>query len=159
VAGSRLARVDLAYEFEYHVDLKKPALVGGVPKGPARVFFEVVGGAVKGERLNGTVLPGAGDWIMVGPDDWGRPDIRVMVQTGDGALIYVRYRGLLEMNKKVQDASGANAGTEFGDQYFRTAPVFETGHPSYAWLMYSLFVAEGRLTAGPGVDYKVYRVT
>jgi hypothetical protein len=150
--------MELAYEFKYHVELKEAAPVGAGPYG-VRVFFEVTGGTVEGERLNGKLLPGAGDWLLAGADGWGRPDIRVMLQTDDGALIYACAHGLLEANEKVQQATADKTGTDYGDQYFRTMPVFETGEPRYAWLMQSLFVAEGRITPGPGVDYQVYRVT
>ncbi|MGO9431725.1 DUF3237 domain-containing protein [Rhodoblastus sp.] len=52
---------------------------------------------------------------------------------------------------------GKVLSTDYGDQYFRTTPRFETGDPRYAWLNQSVFVAEGRI--GPGkVEYKVYRV-
>ena len=48
--------------------------------------------------------------------------------------------------------------TDFGDQYFRTTPRFETGDPRYAWLNQSTFVAEGRILPERTVEYKVYRV-
>ena len=62
------------------------------------------------------------------------------------------------MNETVQRATAAGSGTDYGDQYFRTSPRFETGEPRYAWLNQTLFVAEGRLRPGM-VEYKVYRVT
>jgi hypothetical protein len=54
----------------------------------------------------------------------------------------------------------ASAGsTDFADQYFRTTPRFETGDSRYAWLNQSVFVGEGRLYPGFGVEYRVYRLT
>ena len=38
------------------------------------------------------------------------------------------------------------AETAWGDQYFRTAPRFETGDERYAWLNQTVFVARGRVT-------------
>jgi hypothetical protein len=74
--------------------------------------------------------------------------------------VYVQYNGVLELNAVVQEVmAGTRAGTDFADQYFRTTPRFETGDPRYAWLNQSVFVSEGRVLEGPGVEYRVYRVT
>ena len=78
--------------------------------------------------------------------------------TDDGASIYARYNGLLELNEKVAEAVANGSSTDFGDQYFRTAPRLETGDARYAWLNQSLFVGEGRLQPG-AVEYRVNRVT
>ena len=45
------------------------------------------------------------------------------------------------MTEKVQSATTGGNGTDYGDQYFRTNPRFETGDPRYAWLNQTLFVA------------------
>jgi hypothetical protein len=59
----------------------------------------------------------------------------------------------------VMTATTNGSGTDWSDQYFRTAPRFETGDERYKWLTTSLFVAEGRLKGGGRVDYRVYRIT
>ena len=59
----------------------------------------------------------------------------------------------------VPGGAGSGQETAFGDQYFRTSPRFETGDQRYAWLNQSLFVGEGRVFPGLGVEYRVYRVT
>jgi uncharacterized protein DUF3237 len=147
----------LEYEFTYDATLREPVAVGPGPYG-TRLVFEVTGGKFEGKRLRGTVLTGGGDWLLVGPDGWGRLDVRAQLMTDDGAAIYVAYYGILEMNEKVQAAAAAQNGTDFGEQYFRTAPRFETGDPRYTWLNHTLFVAEGRVLPR-AVEYKVYRVT
>jgi Protein of unknown function (DUF3237) len=150
--------MNLEYEFTYHATLKEPVVVGPGPYGN-RLVFEVTGGRAEGKRLRGTLLTGGGDWLLVGPDGWGRLDVRGQVVTDDGAAIYISYYGVLEMNEKVQGATAGEGGTDYGDQYFRTSPRFETGDPRYAWLNQTVFVAEGRIRPGPMVEYKVYRVT
>jgi len=124
-----------------------------------RIIYEVVGGRADGPRFSGRVLTGGADWLLVGPDGWGRLDVRAQFVTDDGAAIYASYVGLLEMNDKVQQAIASGSSTDFGDQYFRTNPRFETGDPRYAWLNQTFFVGEGRIIAGPGVEYRLYRVT
>jgi hypothetical protein len=148
----------LEYEFTYHATLKEPVTVGAGPYG-TRLVFEVTGGSVEGPRLKGQILTGGADWLLVGPDGWGRLDVRAQVVTDDGAAIYLSYFGILEMNEAVQRASAEASGTDYGDQYFRTSPRFETGDPRYAWLNHTVFVAAGHLRPGRIVEYRVYRVT
>ncbi|HEY2644324.1 MAG TPA: DUF3237 family protein, partial [Galbitalea sp.] len=76
----------------------------------------------------------------------------------DGANIYTHYTGLLELNDRVMNATVSGTATDWADQYFRTTPRFETGDDRYRWLTQSLFVAEGRLLAGGGVEYRVHRI-
>jgi len=124
------------------------------------VFYRQLRIGLEGERLEGRVLGGGGEWFLVGPDGFGRIDVRIQFETVDGAHIYVQYVGLLELNEAVQAfITGQREETEFGDQYFRIAPRLETGDPRYAWVNQTLFVAEGRGYPGYGVEYRVYRVT
>jgi hypothetical protein len=123
------------------------------------MFFEVIGGdEVQGERIRGRVLTGGGDWIALGADGFGRIDVRAQIETHDGAFVYVQYHGLLEFNEKLAGALQSGSGTDYGDQYFRTAPRLETGDERYAWVNTTLFLAEGRAVPGNGVEYQVYRV-
>ena len=60
---------------------------------PARIA-EVSGGSVIGERLNGTVKGNAAaDWMRTSKDGIASLDVRVVVETDDGALIYITYEG------------------------------------------------------------------
>jgi len=104
------------------------------------------------------VTPGA-DWALAGADGWISLDVRGQIRTGDGAVIYMQYFGHLEINEKVGAVlQGGDAPTDFSDQYFRTTPRLECGHPDYAWVNRTVFVAEGRALPGPAVEYRVYRV-
>jgi hypothetical protein len=148
----------LEHEFTYHARLKPPLDVGTGPFGQ-RLYFEVIDGAFEGTRAKGKITSGGGDWLLAGADGFARLDVRAQLVTDDGATIYLQYFGLLEMNEKIQAALTADAGTDYGDQYFRTNPRFETGDPRYAWMNQTLFVAEGHIRPGRTVEYKVYRVT
>jgi hypothetical protein len=150
--------MNLEYEFTYSANLKEPFAVGAGPFG-TRLVVEVTGGMAKGKRLNGKILTGGSDWLLVGPDGWGRLDVRTQFLTDDGAALYAYYTGLIQMNEKVQQALGGDAATDYDDHYFRTTPRFETGDPRYAWLNQSIFIGEGRILLGRVVQYKVYRVT
>jgi hypothetical protein len=152
---------ELVHEFSYHAELQG-SVVGAGPFGQ-RVFADVVSGTVEGDRLKGTLAATGGDWLLIGPDGWGRADVRINIHTHDGAVIYAQYFGLLEITPGIGAVlGGAGEPTSFQDQYFRTAPRLETGDERYSWVNQTLFVAEGRLSpgaAGLAVDYRVYRVT
>jgi Protein of unknown function (DUF3237) len=149
--------LEVVHEFSYWVALKPAVDFGRGPFG-RRVYFEVADGAANGERFNATAVGGGGDWILLGTDGYGRVDVRVQLQTNDGAHVYCQFFGLLELNSAVSHAMATGEGTTFEDQYFRTSPRFETGADRYAWMNTSLFVARGRLRAGGGVHYEVLRV-
>ena len=146
----------LEFAFTLFGSLKPAVEMGAGPFGKRR-YFEVMDGKVAGDRLNGKVLAGGGDWLLVGPDGFARLDVRIQIVTDDGASIYAHYEGLLELNRKVAEAVASGVSTDYGDQYFRTTPRLETGDARYAWLNQSLFVAEGRLHPG-AVEYRVHRI-
>jgi uncharacterized protein DUF3237 len=149
--------IELVYEFSYWASLKAPVDFGAGPLG-VRNFFEVTGGQATGKRFTATAFGGGGDWVVLGPDGFGRVDVRLQFETDDGAQVYVRYRGLLELNEATLSGFGAGTATDYGDHYFRTTPVFETGDPRYAWLNQHVFIARGHLLEGQRVEYEVYRV-
>jgi hypothetical protein len=148
--------MELIHEFTFRGDLGAPLVPGPGPLG-TRVVVSVTGGWARGDRISGSVVGAGADWALVGPDGYNRLDVRAQVQTDDGAVLYLAYTGLLEMNEAVQQAL-AGGETQFDDQYFRTTPTIETGHPDYAWVNTTVFVGRGRMVEG-GVEYEVYRVT
>jgi hypothetical protein len=150
--------VALIPEFEYTVDVAPPQDVGAGPFGH-RMSIPVPGGELVGERLKGSFVGAAGDWILIGPDGYGRLDVRGTLETVDGAYIFFQYSGLLEMTPAVMAIlGGGETPTDFGDQHFFTNPRLETGDDRYAWVNRTFFVGEGRLLAGPRVNYKVFRL-
>jgi hypothetical protein len=150
--------VELVHEFTFTADLKAPVAVGPGPFGD-RNIFEVTGGQVTGERIRGTLGTGGADWILAGADGYGRLDVRATINTDDGAAIYVQYFGVIEYTEPILAAVGGERDSQFGDSYFRTAPRLETGDERYAWVNQTVFVSEGRVVVGPGVEYRVHRVT
>jgi hypothetical protein len=150
--------MELVHEFTYEAQIS-PALMS--PNGPygTRVIVPVTGGHAKGDRISGTFVGGGGDWLLIGPDGWGRLDVRAQLQTDDDALLYFSYTGLLQLTDKVTTALATmSEATEFDDQYFRTTLRLETGDERYAWVNQTIFVGRGRLIPA-GVEYEVYRVT
>lgn len=147
----------LEFLVEYNAVLRRPsAQIGKGPSG-TRVIVDVAGGSFEGPRLKGKLLPSGGDWLVRDEKGVTRLDVRATLATDDGANIYLQYRGIV----RPEDSSGQQAGerrsTEYGEQYFMTAPRFETGDERYAWINELICVGEGRRTED-GVAYRVYAV-
>ncbi len=144
-------------ELTIRVTLAPPQMIGAVPLG-MRVVGGVATGTVAGPRIRGTIVGPGADWMLIGSDGYGRVDVRLQVETDDGALVYVRYEGLLELNEVSSAALlDPTRETSWEEQYFRTTPRFETADERYAWLNRTVFVARGRVRAD-GIEYEVFRV-
>lgn len=103
--------------------------VGDTPQGPLTIY-PVIGGTFEGERLRGKVLSGGADWVTKGADGVLRLELRVTLQTDDGALIDMTFTGIRD------DAN----------HYFRTLPRFETASPKYAFLNRLVSVGVGEIS-------------
>ncbi len=144
----------LEFLCEYTATLKPGISAGKGPLGE-RAIVDLTGGEFKGPRLAGRVRASGADWALV--DDRGtvRLDVRAVFESNDDAVLYLTYRGRLEINEKIAAAMESGGSTEFGDSYFMVQIQFETGDERYAWLNNRLAVGEGRL--GPNlVTYRVY---
>jgi hypothetical protein len=135
----------LPAEFLFHISatLNPPIVVPNGPNG-TRVIVRVTGGTVKGPKLNGTVVDLGADWLTMRADGTAQLDVRIVINTDDGASISVTYKGIMS-----PDANGKPR--------IITAPLFETGDERYAWLTQMQGIAIG----APGqnvVDYDIYRL-
>ncbi len=128
----------------------------GSPRGE-RQFWQMTEAEIEGPRLRARAPYPSGDWMSVGPDGWGRPDVRVPFLTDDGEAILLHYTGLVRATEAFNTAADAGGSTGLDEQVMRMAMTFDTGAARYAWLNQSLFLGEGRLNEGK-VEYVVYRV-
>ncbi len=107
-----------------------------VPIGPAawgtRLIFPIVRGTVEGPELKGTVRPFGADWAIIRADNCLELDVRLIVETDDGALIHVEYRGVIDLTQEQVDQLLNGEAVE--GMKIQTAPRFETAHPDYVWL-------------------------
>ena len=137
------------------VDLEPVQLIA-TPVG-TRMTFVVRGGVVRGPRINGEVLPGGGDWVMLGSDGAGRVDVRATLRTDDAVLIHYEARGVVKIPPDGLQRLANGERLPFDECYIRTTPRFETSDERYAWLSALVIVAYNEL--GPDrVDYRLYRV-
>ncbi len=111
--------------------------VGTGPRGTRRTF-PIVGGSFVGDRLRGKVLPGGGDWVLERADGVLELDLRITLETDDGALIHMTFDGIRDDRAK-------------GAPYFRTLPRFETADTNSSFVTRLLAVGAGDMGPdGPG---------
>ena len=127
--------------------------LGTGPLGRRRII-PITGGKFEGERLSGRVLPGGADWQVIRPDGVADLDARYTLETGDGALIYVRNKGYRHGPEDVIRRLAAGEAVDPKLYYMRTTPWFETGDARYAWLNRIVCVGTGaRLAAAVQLEF------
>lgn len=135
----------LPVEFLFHMDVSATELTRVSP-GPHgdRLVMGVDDGRFEGPRMSGRFVGGPGsEWATMRTDGSLRVDVRLVLETDDGARILMTYGGV-----GVPGERGLA---------LRTAPVFETGDARYAWLHHVQAIGIGA-PGGRGVTYDVYRV-
>jgi hypothetical protein len=126
-----------------------PQRIGAGPHG-TRITAPITEGHFEGPRLRGRVLPGGGDWLLLRADGVLELDLRLTLETDDGALIHMTSLGLRHGPVEVIAALARGEIVDPSTYYFRTLPRFETGHPRYEFLNRLLAVASGdRRPKGP----------
>src|SRR6266850_3218374 len=133
-----------------------PQKLGAVPQG-TRVIAAIAGGTFEGPRLRGKVLPGGGDWTLLRPDGVLELDLRITLETDDGALIGLSSFGLRHGPAEVLAALSRGEPVDPSEYYFRTAPRFETSAPEYAFLNRVMAIASGDRRAG-GPIYSIEEI-
>ena len=93
------------------------------------------GGWVKGPRISGKIIAPGGDWIRTTPSGALRLDVRLTIETDDGAQIYMTYGGVVVGSKEAGEAlARGEILTEKGMPYFITTPQFQTSAEKYNWM-------------------------
>src|SRR5437899_12936577 len=107
-----------------------PQKLGAVPHG-TRVIAPITGGAFEGPRLRGKVLPGGGDWTLLRSDAVLELDLRITLETDDGALINMTSFGLRHGPADVLAALGRGELVDPSHYYFRTSHGLQVRAPWY----------------------------
>lgn len=142
--------------FAFQIDVAPPSIIGMTP-GYDRRIGEVTGGSFEGERLRGKFRTGGSDWQSLRSDGAITINVRLVMETDDGALIGMRYRGIRHGPKEVIDRLAKGEVVNPNEYYFRVTPWFETSSEKYGWLNRVVAVAIGhRLPSGP--IYNVFEI-
>jgi len=124
------------FAFELLLDVDPQIDAGHVRIAP------VTGGTFSGPDINGTVHPGGGDFITQ-VSGHSSLDVRITLETDDGALIYMTYTGIVS-----RGADGL---------YWRVRPIFSTASEKYDWLNHAVFVGKNKQVPDK-VAYDVFRI-
>lgn len=124
-----------------------PVRMDNTPAG-TRVIVEFEQVVWSGERIRAKNRGRtAGDWVTIGPDLTGCLDFRMLLETDDGALVYVHGLG----------RNDAAHFLEGGVNYFTMS--FETGDDRYRWLNRIQAIAKGALRGDPRrISFAVYEL-
>src|SRR4249919_3137657 len=105
--------------FIFQIEVKPPSIVGATP-GHDRRIGEIAGGRFEGERLRGRILSGGSDWQSLRNDGTTTLNVRLVMETDDGALIAMTYLGVRHGPKEVLDRAWRK-GQPVGILYARDA--------------------------------------
>lgn len=132
--------IETRYVFTITARIAEVTTAGDIGHGVRRII-PIVGGEVRGESVNGKVLPFGADFQIIRPNELIDLEAKYAFETDDGAVVYVENRGIrfgpVELLQKLKRGEPVDPKLI----YFRTVPKFETGHASYRWLMEHIFVA------------------
>jgi hypothetical protein len=118
------------------IRLAEPFFLPETPNG-TRVIAECRTFDVTGDRLTAHLQGNAAaDWLTLDGRGLGTLDVRTLLETDDGALLFVSYRGRIDLS------GGPDAATSYA------APLFDTGDERYLWLNRVQAVAKGKLSDG-----------
>lgn len=138
-------RLDVEHLATMKAHLAAPVFFEGGPSG-TRIIVEFTSIEWTGPRVKATSKGRThGDWLTVGPEGTGKLDFRFVLETDDGATLFVSGLG---RNHAPDFAKG-------GENYF--AMSFETGDARYAWLNPLQALGKGRTRdGGKTVDFEVW---
>jgi muconolactone delta-isomerase len=155
--SSRLPDPHLTQVYRLEATLAAPLELGQTAQGRRRIV-PLTGGTFTGPDMTGRLLPGASaDWQIILPDGTALGDIRYLLQTDRGDLLYVRSRSIRHGSPEVLARLGRGEDVDAGEYTFRASTRIETAAPGLDWLNKGIFVSvAGRQAAG--VIYETYLV-
>ena len=137
----------LEHAFDIRINFKDRWTWGPIhPGGPSHGYTSVLDGTVEGPRLNGKVVDVSGaDWPVVRTDGVVELNAHYMLESEDGARIYIRNQGY------VYGAKDGRPG------YFRATPYFRAPDGPYEWMNRTVFICGGERHPDPAGDYSIFR--
>ncbi|MCS3445644.1 MULTISPECIES: DUF3237 domain-containing protein [Bradyrhizobium] len=131
--------LETRYVFTITARIAEVTSAGDIGTGVRRII-PIIGGEVRGEKVNGKVLPFGADFQIVRPNELIELEAKYAFETDDGAVVYVENKGIrfgpVELLQKLKRGEPVDPRLI----YFRTVPKFETGAENYRWLMQHIFI-------------------
>ena len=143
--------------FEVRIPQGPHHMIGDGPLGNRRITYPMEGAIVEGPVLNGTVLAGGGDPLLMRRDGVGLVDARITIQSDAGDLIMMEYKGLV----RYEEGGARKDLVTRQYAYFYVSVLFETASENYKWLNGIVGVARGFNPEDfprPCIGYQVFAV-
>jgi muconolactone delta-isomerase len=155
--SSQLPDPRLTQVYRLEAALGQPLELGDTTQGHRRIV-PLTAGSFTGPAISGTLLAGvSADWQVVLPDGTALGDVRYVLQTDRGDLLYVQSRGIRHGTAEVLARLGRGEDVDASEYTFRTATQIETAAPDLDWLNKGVFISvAGRQAAS--VIYETYLV-
>ncbi len=128
------------------VELRPVESIADTPYG-MRGIGEIASFDLEGERLRAHMFGvAAADWPVVSPDGTvATIDVRITLQTDDGALLYAHYSGRIDLTQK--------------PVVVYSTPLFDAGDERYKWLSRIQVVGKGTFDEGLSkIDYEFFEL-
>ena len=127
---------------ELVIRIDPPIEIGDIG-GAERRVIPIIGGTVKGPRLNGVIKAAGADFQIIRADGVADLVARYVIEADDGALIYIKNAGLRHGPPELIAKLRRGEPVDPSLIYFRTTPRFETAAPAYAFLTRHIFIGMG----------------
>lgn len=119
------------------------ALAPTITVSSSLVVGEVVAADLTGDRITASLKGNAAaDWLKISPEGYGTLDVKVTLETDDGAIVHATYSGRLQFDTGLVYA----------------APLFHTGDERYAWLNRIQAVSKGTFEDQQTLVYEIYEL-
>ena len=129
-AHAQSTQISTDYLMTIHIPTERKSIDGNLV-----VVNILPGGWVKGPKISGKIIPPGGDWIRVMPSGVLRLDVRLTIETGDGARASMTYGGVVVTSKEANDAlARGETLDDKGMPYFIATPQFQTSSETYDWM-------------------------
>lgn len=137
------------FAFTVRIQLSRPRFIRPSTMGAERAAIYAEHGEFEGPNIRGIVLPmSGGDFPLVRPDGVIDFDARYLLETDDGALIYVQNRGYRWASPEVAERMRKNEPVPPSEYYMRVSPKFDVPAGPHDWLAKHVFVGIGEKLPG-----------
>lgn len=141
---------------QFSVDLNAPVWeLGTTSDSGKRRIIPITGGTFQGKQLKGRILNNGADWQIVDSKGLAIIDTRYLLETEDGALIYLQTKGYRHGLAEVLQQLTEGQDVDPNKYYFKITMQFETSSPKYAWLNQTVAVGSA-MRLGKAVIYDAY---
>jgi hypothetical protein len=144
------------YLGELMMEITGSYMLGDAPVGKRRLD-RLDKGHFKGPKIQAEIVTGGMDILLGGTDGAVRPDVRLILELDDGAILLIQYRGVRHAPDEVMQRIAKGERVPPNEYYLRTSLVFETASKKYNWMNRIVGIGVGRREPA-AVFYDVFEV-